>query len=99
MSFNDKMTYRKFRSKDLTDLLTPDFPFRTAAFKRNLYFRFLHKLRLIPQETKFVAYHTEKKRALGFLMLTKHTNSIYSISCVFTNSNFRQKEIAIAEKQ
>ena len=94
MVYKEKVVYRKFRRKDLADLMTPDFPFRTAAFNPTFYHRFLHIAKLIPHETKLVAYHVEKKYAIGFLQLTEHKESIYSINCVFTNSNFRRMGVA-----
>lgn len=94
MVYKEKVVYRKFRRKDLADLLTPDFPFRTVAFNPTFYHRFLHIAKLIPHETKLVAYHVEKKYAICFLQLTEHKESIYSINCVFTNSNFRRMGVA-----
>ena len=41
-----------------------------------------------------VAYHTQKKRALGYLSLTAHTNSLYSIKYVFSDPNFRRMGVA-----
>jgi hypothetical protein len=41
-----------------------------------------------------VAYHTQKKKAIGFLQLVKHSKWLYSIKFAFTNPDFRRMGVA-----
>jgi N-acetylglutamate synthase-like GNAT family acetyltransferase len=79
---------------DITHFRNSNFPFGLELFKKSILKSILQVTRLIPIETNLIAYCVKEKKAVGFLRLTEHTKSIYSIKYVFTTPQFRKKGVA-----
>jgi ribosomal protein S18 acetylase RimI-like enzyme len=91
---NAKIVVRQLLRKDAPNLIDAGFPFNNGILRRSVRYRLYQRLRLTPHEIGMVAYHTQKNRALGYLSLMAHTNSLYSIKYVFSDPNFRRMGVA-----
>jgi ribosomal protein S18 acetylase RimI-like enzyme len=76
------------------DLINTGFAFGIGELYPPLSFSFLQAAGLIPRVTRLVAFHTEEKRAIGFLCLIEENDSVFSIKFVFVNPKFRRLGIA-----
>ena len=89
-----KLVFRKLIRKDVSHLMNSGFSFSKSVIDPPIVHKLVHAARLIPREMGLVAFHVKDKKAIGHLKLFKHTNSLYSIKCVFTNPNYRKMGVA-----
>jgi ribosomal protein S18 acetylase RimI-like enzyme len=92
--FDEKVSIREITHSGAIDLLNAGFPYGRSALIKSLSVRFLQATQLAPRETNLIAYHNQKKLAIGFISLVSHTKSIFSIKYVFSDPSFRQMGIA-----
>lgn len=90
----DEIIIKPLDYKDSIDLINAGYPFSRATLKRSLLETFFQTINFHRRETRFVAYHTNRKRAVGSLFLEMHTKQLYSIRYVFSDPEFRQRGIA-----
>jgi ribosomal protein S18 acetylase RimI-like enzyme len=67
---------------------------RGDVLNHGLRYRALKAFKLFPRATRLVAYHTEKKNAIGFLYLEENTKWLYTIEYVFVDSKYRRMGLA-----
>ena len=96
---NNPILHEKVRIKQLTskfaiDLMVDSILDSSGVLKQGLRYRIFQATKLMPHATKLVAYHTEKKRAIGFLSLEENTDWLYSIKYVFVDPNYRKMGVA-----
>ena len=80
--------------KDMPNLIDSGFPFSNIAFNYSLKERIFRAINLSPRQLSLVAFHTGKKRAIGFLSLVMHTKTLCSVRYIFTDPNFRKMGVA-----
>jgi ribosomal protein S18 acetylase RimI-like enzyme len=67
---------------------------RGDVLNHGLRYRVLKAVKLIPRATRLVAYHTEEKKAVGFLYLEENNNWLYTIEYVFVDPKYRKMGLA-----
>ena len=90
------LVIKELTPENANDLISAGFPFGIRKLYPPLSQNFLHATGLIPRVNRLVAYHTEEKRAIGFLCLMEDNTSVYSIKFVFVDPKFRKKGVASA---
>jgi N-acetylglutamate synthase-like GNAT family acetyltransferase len=85
---------RNMIQKDIPDLINSGFTFSNIAFNYSLKERIFRAINLSPRQLSLVAFHTGKKRAIGFLSLVMHTKTLCSVRYIFTDPNFRKMGVA-----
>lgn len=80
--------------KDMPNLIDSGFPFSNIAFNYSLKDQIFRAVNLSPHQLSLVAFHAGKKRAIGFLSLVVHTQTLYSVRYIFTDPNFRRMGVA-----
>ena len=96
---NDPIFYEKLAIKQLTheaeiELMKDSVLASSGVLNQGLKLRILQAIKLIPNSTKLVVYHTEKKQTIGFLCLEENTNWLYSIKYVFIDPKYRRRGVA-----
>ena len=91
---NEKFVFRQLMRKDEADLMNAGFPWPKNILFPIMEKKILQATRLIPREIGLVAYHSEEKLAIGYLMLVNHNKSLFSIRQVFTNPHYRGMGVA-----
>lgn len=92
--FHEKVII-KLLTRELAIDLMSDFVLKgSGVLKQGFKYRMLQATKLIPHSTKLVAYHTEEKRAIGFLCLEKNTNWLYSMKYIFVDPKYRKRGLA-----
>ena len=91
---NEKFVFRQLMRKDVVDLMNAGFPWPNNVILPLMEQKILQATRLIPREIGVVAYHSEEKLAIGYLMLVNHNKSLFSIRQVFTNPHYRGMGVA-----
>ena len=81
---------REFAKTLMKDLVLAS----SGVLEQGIIHRILQSIQIIPNATKLVAYHTEKKRAIGFLCLEENIDWLYSIKYVFVDPRYRKKGVA-----
>ncbi len=88
------LVIKELTRKDANDLISAGFPFGEGELNTSLSHNFLQTIGFAPHTTRLVTYHTEEKRAIGFLCLTENTPLIHSIRVVFTDPKYRKIGVA-----
>ncbi|MCW3997066.1 MAG: GNAT family N-acetyltransferase [Candidatus Bathyarchaeota archaeon] len=87
---HEKVAIAQLTSKFVLDLMSNNMLASSGALNQGLRHRMLQAIKVIPNATKLVAYHTENKRAIGFLVLEENTDWLYSIKYVFVDPKYRK---------
>jgi GNAT superfamily N-acetyltransferase len=90
---NRTVGFRELFFNDKSILLESGFEFKwilNQALANSVF----KKAGIVPNSTGFVAYRIEDNRAIGFLLLTKYSSTIYSIKFVFVAPDHREMGIA-----
>ena len=90
------LVFKELTPGTANDLMKAGFPFGIRELYPSLSQNLLHATGLIPRVNRVVAYHTEEKRAIGFLCLIEDNTLVYSIKFVFVDPRFRKKGVASA---
>lgn len=97
-SFSEKVVIKHLTPKLTSDLAKHKYFFsalrRGDVLNHGLRYEILKAAKLVPQSTRLVAYHTEEKRAIGFLYLEENTDWLYTIEYVFVDPKYRKKGLA-----
>jgi ribosomal protein S18 acetylase RimI-like enzyme len=91
---NEHIVFRQFSKNDATDLTEAGFIFDHAILRKSLSSQILQTIGFEPRKIGLVAYNTQKRRAIGFLLLTEHTLWLYSIKFVFVDPDYRRMGLA-----
>ena len=94
IDFNEKVIIKKLTRKHAIDLMSDSILVTSGVLNQTVKYKMMQTIKLLPQSTKLVAYHTKEKRAIGFLCLEKNTDWLYSIKYVFVDSKCRKSGIA-----
>lgn len=94
MVHNSLITIKELAFDDAINLISAGFPFGNNELTTSRLHHFKQTFSLILRSTRLVAYHTQEKRAVGFLYLGECTPKIFSIKYVFTNPQFRKMGVA-----
>ncbi len=100
MNFNksdsprEQIVIRQLVHSDSRDLISAGFPFGRSVLRPFLPVKVFNAFNFYPYETRLVAYHTDKKRAIGYLSLVAHSRLLHSIRYVFSDPSFRRRGVA-----
>lgn len=67
---------------------------RGDVLNHGLRYEMLKAVKLVPHSTRLVAYHTQEKKAVGFLYLEENTDWLYTIEYVFVDPKYRKRGLA-----
>jgi N-acetylglutamate synthase-like GNAT family acetyltransferase len=90
----EQFILRRLMRKDVAHLIDGGFCFSKKVIAPPITHKLLQVSRLAPPEIGLVAVHVKDGLAIGHLRLVNHTNSLYSIQCVFTNPRYRRMGVA-----
>ena len=88
-----KIAIRYLTPQSANDLNSAGFPFGDRELFPSISDVLMRTTKLAPYTSRLVAYHTEDKRAVGFVCLVEDTLKIFSIKFVFTDPRYRNMGI------